>query len=180
MEKTLLQELKEEVGSETYDKLRHCQQCGTCAGSCPLGEILDMTPRKILVLIEAGEIERVLRSKAIWYCVSCYLCESRCPRGNEPAEVIYALRRMAVKHGLWNRQVKIPAFYRSFVRFVRLFGRSYEPGLLMDYFLRTDRGKAVSIMPMAVKFFLYGLVGLVPKRVKNWHNGIIKKEADNK
>ena len=36
-------------------KLLTCLQCGMCGGSCPSGEDMDHTPRKLFAMIAAGE-----------------------------------------------------------------------------------------------------------------------------
>jgi len=44
------------------EALRLCLQCGTCGGSCPSGDDMDHTPRRIFAMVEAGLKDKVLRS----------------------------------------------------------------------------------------------------------------------
>jgi Fe-S oxidoreductase len=41
--------------------------------------------------------EEVLSSPLIWYCLVCYRCTARCPQGVDFADVMRALRFMALK-----------------------------------------------------------------------------------
>ena len=72
-------------------------QCGTCVGSCPNVEHMDLSPRQILHLAHLGELERVLSSKTIWVCSSCLQCSARCPRGLDLAKLMEAFRIMRLR-----------------------------------------------------------------------------------
>jgi heterodisulfide reductase subunit D len=77
-----------------------CYQCATCSGSCPTAPAMDYTPRQILHMLRLGLGERVLRSRGIWLCTSCYSCTARCPREIKITDAIISLRRLAVERGL--------------------------------------------------------------------------------
>ncbi|MCW4014955.1 MAG: 4Fe-4S dicluster domain-containing protein [Candidatus Bathyarchaeota archaeon] len=84
-------------GGET---LTSCYQCGTCASSCPVARLDSrFNPREILKLSLLGEKEEVLSGAAIWLCTSCFNCQERCPQDVEIADVIYALRNIAIEAG---------------------------------------------------------------------------------
>ena len=114
-------------GAET---LITCLQCGTCGGSCPSGPDMDHTPRQLFAMIGAGMREEVLRSNTPWYCVACYYCTVRCPKDIPSTDLMYALKRMAVREKLADMQqqtgeVEVPLSYnddlyrlRSHIRFV--------------------------------------------------------------
>jgi len=94
------------LGGET---ITLCYQCGTCASSCPVARITPrFNPREVIKLSLLGEKEEVLSSDAIWLCCSCYNCQERCPQKVEIADVIYALRNIAIKEG------NIPNIYSEF------------------------------------------------------------------
>ena len=94
------------LGGET---ITLCYQCGTCASSCPVARITPrFNPREVIKLSLLGEKDEVLSGDAIWLCCSCYNCQERCPQKVEVADVIYALRNIAVKEG------KIPNIYSEF------------------------------------------------------------------
>jgi heterodisulfide reductase subunit C len=82
------------------EKLSLCYQCGTCAGSCPSGKLTDMFKiRNLIKMSLLGMREEVLSSDAIWLCASCYTCQERCPQGIEIADLMLAIRNIAVREG---------------------------------------------------------------------------------
>ena len=84
-------------GGET---LTACYQCGTCASSCPVARLdARFNPREIIKLSLLGEKEEVVSGDAIWLCTSCFNCQERCPQNVEIADLIYALRNMAIEAG---------------------------------------------------------------------------------
>lgn len=113
-------------------------QCGTCGGSCPSGPDMEHTPRQLFAMIEAGMKDEVLRSNAPWYCVSCYYCMVRCPQEIHITDIMYALKRMAIKEGLYHESsaVDAPDFSETFIDFVENYGRSFELGLATRYHLK--------------------------------------------
>jgi heterodisulfide reductase subunit D len=77
-----------------------CYQCGTCSGSCPTASAMEYNPRRILHMLRLGQGERVLNSRSIWLCTSCYSCTTRCPREIKITDALIGLRRLAVDRGL--------------------------------------------------------------------------------
>jgi heterodisulfide reductase subunit C len=99
-------EITSRLGGETVTL---CYQCGTCASSCPVAKITEkFNPREVIKLSLWGEKQEILSGDAIWLCCSCYNCQERCPQKVEIADVIYALRNMAIKEG------NIPNIYSEF------------------------------------------------------------------
>jgi heterodisulfide reductase subunit C len=41
-------------------KLLTCIQCGVCAGTCPYGEAMEYPPRRIIGMLRAGLVEKVV------------------------------------------------------------------------------------------------------------------------
>ena len=109
---------REELEKRFYSRLaaipggvdiKMCIQCGTCAGSCPVIESMDHSPRELFALIKAGYLEKALKSNTPWQCISCYLCTVRCPAGIKITEVLYALRHLAIKEKL------VPENYKPYI-----------------------------------------------------------------
>jgi len=99
-------EIKHRLGGET---ITLCYQCGTCASSCPVAKTTEkFNPREVIKWSLLGERNETLSGDAIWLCCSCYNCQERCPQKVEIADVIYALRNMAIKEG------HIPTIYSEF------------------------------------------------------------------
>jgi heterodisulfide reductase subunit D len=88
------------TGLRGGERVIACYQCGTCSGSCPTAPAMDYTPRRILHMLRLGLGDRVLRSRAIWLCTTCYSCTARCPREIRITDAMISLRRLAVGRGL--------------------------------------------------------------------------------
>jgi heterodisulfide reductase subunit D len=88
------------TGLRGGERVIACYQCGTCSGSCPTAPAMDYTPRRILHMLRLGLGTRVLQSRAIWLCTSCYSCTTRCPREIKITDAMIGLRRLAVERGM--------------------------------------------------------------------------------
>jgi CO dehydrogenase/acetyl-CoA synthase alpha subunit len=56
-------------------------------GWCPVAFAMDYKPNQICRW-SLGMKERVLSSKTIWVCASCYTCSTRCPNDIDIAKVM--------------------------------------------------------------------------------------------
>lgn len=91
------EEVRSKLGGET---LTRCYQCGTCASSCPVARITTrFNPRLVIKRSLLGSRGEVVTEDPIWLCCSCYNCQERCPQGVEIADVVYALRNIALREG---------------------------------------------------------------------------------
>jgi quinone-modifying oxidoreductase subunit QmoC len=86
------------------EEIKKCMQCGVCAASCPLADKMEFSPRKIFTMIRAGERDKVLSSKDIMLCTSCYTCIVRCPRKVPVMEVMHGLAHYALRNGFVPRE----------------------------------------------------------------------------
>lgn len=109
------------------DRMAKCMQCGTCSGSCPLGDQMDYGPRKLFMMIRAGMKEAVLTSNTIWNCVSCYNCVVRCPRKVPVTYILHDLATLAVKEGYEQARTAINSrFAKAFWWSAARWGRTDE------------------------------------------------------
>lgn len=120
------------------ENLDQCIQCGTCSGICPMSIYMDHTPRRVINLTRAGFKKEVLESQTIWLCSSCYACTVECPRDIHITDVMYALKRRAMKEGVHPKRFPIPVLSEEFSKMVHAHGRTSESRLAMNMFLRTD------------------------------------------
>lgn len=148
------------------EKIKKCIQCGTCTGSCPVSYTMDIMPREIIALFRAGAIESILNSRTIWICASCYACTVRCPSGIKVTDIIYALKRMAIEKELFPKRFPIYVLSKSFVSLINRYGRSYEAGLLLLYYLRTNPLKLFSLIPLSCRLLKKGRIAPLPSRIK--------------
>jgi heterodisulfide reductase subunit C len=88
---------------------------------------MDVVPNQILRLVQAGEVQRAVRSASIWVCVSCQTCSTRCPKSCDCAGVMDALRQSAYEQGLASpEQARTFLFQKAFLRNIRRHGRLNE------------------------------------------------------
>ena len=156
------------VASRTagVSRLEMCIQCGTCGGSCPSAAAMDHTPRALFAMLRAGMRDEVMRSNTFWMCVSCYHCAVRCPQEIHIADVMYALKGMAVEAGLYPDS-KAPDFSHTFIGMVEEYGRSFELGLASWHYVRHFPLRLPGMAPMAMGMLSRKRMSLVPTRIKN-------------
>jgi len=154
------------------ESIRWCIQCGTCSGSCPNVTRMDYSPRKTIALIRTGNREEVLNSNSMWVCASCYLCTVRCPKDVKITELMHALERLSVAHGITNSRVSTPDMYKAFVDSINSYGRTHELGMMMKYYTSAIiKGKInpfslFKMLPVALKLFTHGRMAIKPKKIK--------------
>lgn len=128
---------------------------------------MDYAPRKIFSLIRAGFREEVLGSNTIWYCSSCYSCAVRCPKEIKITDVMYALKRLAIKEGKAVKGRKASILSKIFVRNVNKYGRNHETELMTRYILMAEPLNALNFIPQGWHLFVNGRLSLRPHRIKN-------------
>ena len=91
---------------------RKCMKCGKCSGRCPAYNEMDIKQHQFVSYIEKGEIDKLLKSKSLFTCLTCFACVERCPRGVAPAAIIEAVRQEVIRLQGENRvkAEEIPAF----------------------------------------------------------------------
>ena len=89
--------LRETVLRITGVNPRKCMKCGKCSGACPAYDEMEYHPHQFVSMVENGEIEKLMNSKGIYTCLSCFACIERCPRSVEPAKLIEAVRLAVIR-----------------------------------------------------------------------------------
>lgn len=87
----------EKVESVSGQDLLACYQCGKCSAGCPMAKYMDILPNQMIRFAQLGLKDELLSSKAIWLCVSCQTCNTRCPKGVKIAEVFEAIRQVELR-----------------------------------------------------------------------------------
>ncbi len=77
--------------------VKKCMKCGKCSGTCPSYDKMEYHPHQFVSMVEKGEIEKLMESPSIYYCLSCMACIERCPRGVEPGKLVEAVRLMKIR-----------------------------------------------------------------------------------
>ena len=82
------------------ERVLDCFLCGTCTAGCPISEIDEgFNPRKIMRQILYGMKDEVLSDGEIWKCYQCHTCVAHCPQDVRFADIIRALREIAIEEG---------------------------------------------------------------------------------
>ncbi len=164
---SFLDEIDRSVSSG-FSGIINCIQCGSCSGTCPASEDMTHTPRHLFAMIASEKRDEVLSSNTFWYCVSCYQCVVRCPREVKITDIMYALKRKAIRSGLFLDSDSISVgFSGRFMDYVEDYGRSFEFGLATRHNLRYRPLDAMKMAPMGLGMLRRGRMDLTPKRIDN-------------
>ncbi len=99
--------------------VKTCHQCGNCTGVCPFSLKTQYKTRNIIKMCQLGLKTMVLNTP--WLCATCYRCYEHCPEDINAAEVMIALRHMAIREGY------IPDFIIRVSGNVVKYGQSIKP-----------------------------------------------------
>jgi heterodisulfide reductase subunit C len=165
-------ELREAFLSETKRipggaRLDHCIQCGSCTASCPVSYAMDLTPRQLIGMFRAGAIEELLESRTIWVCASCYQCTTRCPADIQITDLIYAFRRIAIERGIFPKRFPTYVFSETFIAQIRRYGRNFESGLILEYFLRTSPQALLGRRRAGIALLRHHRIPFRPQKIKD-------------
>ncbi|MGA2260473.1 MAG: 4Fe-4S dicluster domain-containing protein [Acidobacteriota bacterium] len=163
MDPGLLDEVYRIHGGE---KIKDCIQCGTCSGSCPVSWAMEETPRQIFAMIRAGMRDRILDSLTIWTCASCYQCAQRCPQQIKITDIMYMLKRMAIRENR-QRSKHARALSKHFVDIVNKYGRNRETALMTRFMLSTNPLGAIAAAPIAISLRMHGRLPLGGSQVRD-------------
>lgn len=157
-------ELARKPGGEDILK---CIQCGTCSGTCPLSLYMDYTPRQVIAMVREGFKDDVLKSQTIWVCSSCYACTVECPRKIKITDVMYTLKRMAIKEEIYPKGLPIPILAREFFDVVAKQGRSSEVALMVRVGTKTGVLRLANKMGFGLKLMKKGRLSPKIEHISN-------------
>ncbi len=136
----LAQKIEAELGQNVY----LCYQCVKCTSGCPVGKYFDWQPNQIMRAVQLGQEDIALEAETPWLCASCQACTTRCPQDLDIARIMDFLTREALDQGIDPPIQEVDNFNKAFLREVRLWGRSYELGLIAELKLRNIRTHPVT------------------------------------
>ena len=154
-----------EVEKKSGENLSLCYQCLKCTAGCPTAPYMDIRPNQIIRMIQMGMKKEVLGSNAIWFCVYCQTCGTRCPNEIHIGILMDALREMAMEEGVPAKEKNIHLFHEAFIHSVGRGGRAHEVTMLMEYMLKSRDLMADSLFPGMI-LFLKGKFPLLPSFIK--------------
>jgi len=158
--------------------IKICIQCGTCTASCPNADRMDHTPSELIAMARAGMKKEVLSSNAMWYCLSCYMCTVRCPRGVHQTSLMHAFESLSIKEGLVHTKTVTPTMYRLFNHFCNL-GVLPELWFMTRFYLATNPLRAWRMIPTAFALLKHGRLSIRSRKLtpagSNQLQAILKK-----
>jgi len=163
MEPLLNTDLAERIKQATGENVFLCYQCAKCTSGCPLAEYFDVAPNQIMRAIQFGMQDLVFKSRSAWLCASCMTCTTRCPQGLDIARVMDFIVSDAIAQGIKSPLPEIELFNKVFLRNVKLLGRAYEMGLMLEMNLRT--GQPFKDVGMGLDMIMHRKINIIPKVV---------------
>ncbi len=167
----------ERVRKLSGQDVRKCYQCGKCSAGCAVHNCqgMDVSPNRVMRMVQLGMEEEVLKSKTIWVCVLCSTCTTRCPRDIDIARVMDALRILSKKNNTFVNAKNANTFHETFMNSIIKYGRVYEAGLAVTLTLKYGYGfNLIGIGPAALA---KGTLPFFPPKLKNPEQ--IKKIVEN-
>ena len=91
----------------------------------------------------------------------------RCPQDVHITDLMYTLKRMAIKDGLYQESsaADAPDFSETFIDFVEQYGRSFELGLATRYHLKHHPIGAVKMAGFGLGMLRRGRMDLTPHKI---------------
>jgi heterodisulfide reductase subunit C len=135
---------------------------------------MDAPPTRLIRLLQLGHAETALRAQAIWQCVSCQTCATRCPKSVDCAGVMDALRQLSFeRREATPEQQRIVLFQKAFLRNIRRNGRLNELELIAEFKISTFlRGRSLS--------FLFKDATLAPELMKRKKFHLVGEKAHDR
>lgn len=122
------------VEERAHTRVADCYQCGKCSAGCPVGHLMDVLPSQLVRWVQLGQVERAARTEAIWQCVSCQTCTTRCPKSVDCAGVMDGLRQLAFSQSSAAPSARRTVlFQKAFLQNIRRNGRLNELELIGLY-----------------------------------------------
>jgi Fe-S oxidoreductase len=78
-----------------------CYDCGKCTATCPISRIGgDYSPRRHVLATNLGQRREILDNGTLFSCLTCSLCDRRCPAEVGYSELVQKLRELSHREGV--------------------------------------------------------------------------------
>ena len=95
---TLMPELAEAAKST---KAWACYDCGKCTATCPIARIGgDYSPRRHVLATNSGQRREIVNNGSLFSCLTCSLCDRRCPAEVRYTPLVQKLRELSHREGV--------------------------------------------------------------------------------
>lgn len=112
-----------------------CIQCRKCTAGCPLADSADVPVNELIARLKLGDLDAVRAATALWECLGCHACSTRCPTGANPGEALDRFRA-ELAAAAKPPASRAGAFHLAFLKTLRRKGRSDEARLMLRIYLR--------------------------------------------
>ena len=145
------------VQTRSHEPIARCYYCQKCSVGCPTAFAMDYPPAQVLKMVQLGQKKALLKSSAIWLCIGCETCGTRCPNDIRINNVMDVLKEIAMEEGVKPAEKTVYALHRSFLHSIKIFGRLHELSMLAEYMLRVPQ-KLPAEISLGVRLVLKGKV----------------------
>ncbi len=78
-----------------------CYDCGKCTATCPIARAgSNYSPRRHVLATNLGQRDELLQNGTLFSCLTCSLCDRRCPAEVGYTELVQKLREISFKEGV--------------------------------------------------------------------------------
>jgi heterodisulfide reductase subunit C len=154
----------EQISEQSHQNVSRCYYCLRCSAGCPSAYAMEYTPAQILRLVQLGQKDALLHSSAIWLCIGCETCGTRCPNEIHAGAVIDTLRHVALTESVSPAERSVFKLHEAFLDSIRTWGRLHELTMILQHKL-TSRD-LFSNLDMGLDMFVKGKIHPLPKRIK--------------
>mgnify|MGYP001821568729 CR=1 FL=1 len=155
----------EQVSELSHENVRRCYYCLRCSAGCPAAPFMEYAPAQILRLVQLGQKDALLQSSAIWLCIGCETCGTRCPNEIHAGAVIDALRQIALAEDVPAAERSVFKLHSAFLDSIRTWGRLHELTMILQHKL-TSGDNLLNNLDMGLDMFLKGKIHPFPKRIQ--------------
>ncbi len=150
------------------EHVENCYNCGKCTAGCPIAFEMELPPQQMMRMVQLNLKDRALKANTMWICSSCETCSTRCPMEVGVAEVMDALRRIAVEEGVKppEEASTMRVFHLEFLNCLRRWGRVNEHELIGMYKMKT--GRLLDDVGLGIRLF-------GKQKIKPWHLDRIRR-----
>jgi quinone-modifying oxidoreductase subunit QmoC len=118
-------------------------------------------------MVREGFRDEALHSRTPWLCASCYACTVNCPAGIHITDVMYALKRVAIKEGAYPKRFPVPVLAKEFRGEVTRTGRTNELALGLSLALKTNPLRLLKMAPLGLKLLKTRRLSIRSERVRD-------------
>ena len=78
-----------------------CYDCGKCTATCPISRIGgNYSPRRHVLATNLGYRQEIVNNGTLFNCLTCSLCDLRCPAEVRYTQLIQQLRELSFHEGV--------------------------------------------------------------------------------